>query len=807
MSITQFSNDVDEILGYIKKLHHKSFGADFNEYDFAVEVAFLKELLDDIVMVKTKDEDGMALTDEDGRKVFTAAELLELDRIKHIYEIAEQKLLLLEKLAFSNFDEKTRDEIHSLYNSLQAKEEFFSGKGKELAERLDSTLADSDNVGLVYGPLIKNVFTEQYEDLVKGMISGQDFKLNKNPKTGEYFVKMNGQNYHLTNILKYANLAHLTFNQQDCDNYLTMLATKPMAYKPDVDQSDAPKIAAAKAVINRDITLSSEEKKRKINGLIDNVLLQSIENQNNQKPADERDNSLAEISTAERLAINIWTTGFFDCANPFLRGDIEGTFERTRAMSDLVGGCRLALMSDLPASGPEPGKLYVGKNEAGDLVYTVRTPQNRIETDQILKVKGFKLSNSVLTLDELSNYEEKILAQTSKRGHTAIKKNGREDALRELLCTTAFAVHGASYVSPDAPLHLEEMYRGDDGLNQSILEQRLDAVKNKKVISLNNITSTSKENPNVDFAFNSKTENKSKVKIGSVHNVIGKDISAISAYKREKEFISISRHKLYEGVIKSGDNEYLFKVRDVAALNQLAPEELLSKDDLAAVVKRDKELKKKEKSILSTISKSKRKEIQAKIRQNERIKEELIQRKVGYLTDGEQSSNETSKQTTLHLPTEKSGISDIPGHKRKRSDSVVESALKSTEEYISKKMRTVMDIITPPSAQPKDNSILTPVNDNVRPSQVHNQTMQTQSNEEDKSTNPLSLPSALLKHLEEIGNELNNQQPVLTNSRVTKEPLMLRQYKIYSAPVKGKPSDATVAASDNNKNPNHKRLR
>lgn len=381
-----------------------------------------------------------------------------------------------------------------------------------------------------------------------------------------------------------------------------------MAYKPDVDQSDAAAVAVARGRINKDTTLSSAEKNQKINELIDEVLLQNISKQNEDKPQAKRDYSLSEISMAERLAINIWTTGFYDCANPFLRGEIESSFERTRAMSDLVGDCKLRLLSDLPASGPESGNLYIGKSDSGQLVYTVRTPQNIVESNQMLSIKGFNISDGTLSLEELSKFKGQILATTNRRGHTVVKQNGREDAIRELLCTTAFVMHGASYVSPNAPVAEQQVYRGDDGLSEKVLKQRMDAAQSQNVVSFNSITSTAQENPNVDFAFNSKDENKEKVKVGSIHVAIGKDISAISAFKREKEFLSVSRHKQYEGVVKTGENEYLFKVRDVTALNQLSPEELLSKSEHKFIAKREKELSKKERGYcLQLVSHNERK--------------------------------------------------------------------------------------------------------------------------------------------------------------------------------------------------------
>lgn len=798
MSISQFSNEVDDILRHINKLYQQSSSADFNEHQYAQEVARLQEHFDDIEKVVTKDEIGNPLTDEDGKKIFTAADLLELDRQEHIYKIAKEKLVLLEKISFSNFNEQIRAAIHKEYASLQAKEDFFAGKANDLLQHLDSSTIDVDNVALVMGPLNKNVFTDQYEELVKGMIRGNTFQLIKHPQTNEYTVKMEGKEYHLTNILKFANLTHLTFDQQDFDNYLTMLATQPMAYKPDVDQSDAARLAPIRGKINADKTLTSEEKKRKINGLIDQILLQSIDKQNEEKAVSERDTSLAEISTAERLAINIWTTGFFDCANPFLRGDIEGTFERTRVMSDLVGGCSLRLMSDLPASGPEAGKLYLSKNSEGQLIYTVRTPQNVVEQNQLLSMKGITLPPGVLTLEILDKYKDQILAETSKRGHTSIKENGREDALRELLCTTAFVMHGASHVSANVPINQQQMFRGDDGLHDPVLKQRINAAQNQNVISLNSITSTAKENPNVDFAFNNKPENVDKVKVGSIHTAIGKDISAISAFKRENEFISVSRHKQYEAVLQTSENEYLFKVRDVTALNQLSPEELLSKSELAELDKREKELTKQEKSILASISKSKRKKIQSQKNANQSKRSDLIQQKREYLSEianlrkSNKHNSEPVAQSAKVSPTAPDSNLEVHSLKRKHNNGSIEETLKNAEKYIAKRIRIVKEMVIPSSAHETQHTAPLPAKENIVPSGVHQPSHNPQEQPE-KGSNPLMLPESQLEHLKHLENELN-QQPALPNSRGNLDHLLIRQFQIDTK-ESGKPksSSATTA--------------
>lgn len=809
MLISEFSKGVDELLRDIENLYKMRFGGFMDENGYERELALLQEYFNDIQPVITKDSAGNSLTDEDGKKLYSSADLLELDRNEHIHEIAKQKLMILEKLAPFDLDMQSIDDLQKAYSNLHAKEAFFTGSGENLSKQLDSIQPESESVAYVYGPLNKNVYTEQYEELVKFMVSGQKFKLEVNPQTQEHIVKMNGQEYNLSDILKYANLTHLKFSQKDCDNYLTMLATQPMAYKPDVDQSDAAGLAVARGKINANKDLTNEEKKRQINGLIDGILLKNIEIQNSSKIEAQRDNSLAEISPAERLAINIWTTGFFDCANPFLRGDIESAFSRNRAISDLVGDYKLRLMNELPASGPEAGNLYLSKNNDGQLIYTVLTPANMLQQNQVLAIKGVDFPPGDLKIEDISKYKDKIISETSKRGHTAVKENGRENALRELLCTTAFVVHGASHISAENPLAQQTLYRGDDDLYKPVLDQRLKAAETQDMVSLNAITSTAMEAPNVDFAFNAKPENADKVKVGSIHTAIGKDISAISAFKREKEFLSVSRHKQYEAAVKTGKNEYLFKVNDVTALNQLSPEELLTKNELTEINKREKELNKKEKGLLPSISKSKRKEIELKKAENAAKKAELIEDKKVFLTKiaSLKKNNQDDQAPSEPIATTQQNAQVAPetvSRKRKRSDSI-DDKVKSAEKYLVKKIKQIKDMIVPPTTQS--------MNDTAQAASSSSQTtaipVQVQTNQEAAPSNPLMLPTAQLKHLSDLENELNHQ-PTLSNGIGGIEHLLIRQFQVdtnEATKAKAKATSAEVkenTAADNNVDPHQK---
>lgn len=476
-----FFTEIEEIIARAENLYQEMVNAqDINSFAPALE----KIQADHLAIegkIKALVEPGEFADLEEDHKILVR----HYERM--LREVVQPEITLLKILTPANIHQ---NEIQSKFYALQALKAFFLGRSAfQKREEINA---------LAVGAPPKNAYTYQYEKLVKRMIRGENFKLKQNEKTGEYFVSMRGKRYNLTEILKYANLTQIELSKKDGERYLTMLATLPMIFKPapDLKMRGASEYTDGKAKIFKNNSLNMEQKNKKGFELLDKVLLNSVEDVNKDKPEDQKDYGLAQISPAQRLAINIYTTGFFDFSNPLLRGDIN------RAVNGAL--------------------------------------------------KPFT------------------------------EKNGQEATLRELLCTTAFVVNGITFM-PGTP-YKSLTFRGDDELYEPVLEERLDAAQKQKVISLNSIVSTSKEDPSIKFAFRGD----SKLKVGGIYEVFGRDISAISSFMQEKEVLSVSRHKQYEEAIKVGDNAYLFKVRDVATLSGLAPKELLSK----------KEMKKAERSAL-----------------------------------------------------------------------------------------------------------------------------------------------------------------------------------------------------------------
>lgn len=162
------------------------------------------------------------------------------------------------------------------------------------------------------GPLPKNEYTHQYETLMKGMLAGDSYSVQilNNSSTGkdEAVITMDGVDYNLAEIMKYANLNQLTLTANDIKAYEAMVIdnTASLKHFPGTPPNNMP----AKTT-------------QEVKDLI--------------KTFDLADPSLATMSKAERLAINIYTTDFYRAANNLLRnGAPDASYTDLAAIKELI---------------------------------------------------------------------------------------------------------------------------------------------------------------------------------------------------------------------------------------------------------------------------------------------------------------------------------------------------------------------------------------------------------------------------------------------------------------------------------------
>lgn len=142
---------------------------------------------------------------------------------------------------------------------------------------------------LELGPLPKNESTILLESLVKGMLYNYPYEVHQDPHTQDITIIMGGQEYDLKKIIQNANFNHLSFSDQEKQYYIDSLAQYAGAlYHPPF--RDGVTVTTASDI-----------------DIIDNIFLANDPNLKDQ------------LTQAERMAINIYTTGFYDNANSLLR--------------------------------------------------------------------------------------------------------------------------------------------------------------------------------------------------------------------------------------------------------------------------------------------------------------------------------------------------------------------------------------------------------------------------------------------------------------------------------------------------------
>ncbi|MCS5711996.1 RasGEF domain-containing protein [Candidatus Berkiella aquae] len=172
----------------------------------------------------------------------------------------------------------------------RSKFEFKRGNADALAKRVEGSKP------LEQGPLVKNIFTKQYEELVKGFLDNSEYtyqvlEMNNN-KIG--IINMNGKFYNLNDIMKYANLNHLEFTPEDKEKYVNRLGdTNIKKTFPPITWVDDKQQVYAK---NHDSITAMDEQ----------FLANNPE--------------LNAISKAERMALNIYTGSFYSNSNNLIRG-------------------------------------------------------------------------------------------------------------------------------------------------------------------------------------------------------------------------------------------------------------------------------------------------------------------------------------------------------------------------------------------------------------------------------------------------------------------------------------------------------
>lgn len=157
------------------------------------------------------------------------------------------------------------------------------------------------------GPLYKVNYTREYEELIKGMLAGKSFTVAIVDK--QAIISMGSNEYNLQEIMKYANLNQLVLSDADKAAYMKLLNDNATSLKfpPGFPPNNTPAMNVADF--------------QKLNAMFD----------------DPKFTELKGLTMPERLALNIYTTGFYNTVNPFMRGiDADNKFLDTHFVKELI---------------------------------------------------------------------------------------------------------------------------------------------------------------------------------------------------------------------------------------------------------------------------------------------------------------------------------------------------------------------------------------------------------------------------------------------------------------------------------------
>ncbi|RUR14535.1 hypothetical protein [Legionella septentrionalis] len=145
------------------------------------------------------------------------------------------------------------------------------------------------------GPLPKSKYTYEYEELTRRLIAGEKF--NYKQDANHHILEFRNKRYDLTEIVAHANLDHLTFNQFDLNRYETYCRNDSQV-KPENEDEEFPEDAYFKQ--------------------------------------QDKNNIFKDTSYAEKLALNIYTTDYYEKMNPFLRGYYDFSTKTNAEIRDVI---------------------------------------------------------------------------------------------------------------------------------------------------------------------------------------------------------------------------------------------------------------------------------------------------------------------------------------------------------------------------------------------------------------------------------------------------------------------------------------
>ncbi len=362
-----------------------------------------------------------------------------------------------------------------------------------------------------------NESTVLFKSMLQNILKKKDSVKFENRENNQICAIYKGKEIDMKKIFQEVEYDKIKFNETDFKHYEKFLGNKDTLMKPMI-MKDGMKNMEVKVKLN--ITRNTPPV------IEDITTIKAILDENC------KNGTMKTASTSEKLAANVYSTEAHKVINPMFRGDFSGS-----------KGYDVHLMSKPPDSLEKYNDSYILSKDDEKLYYI---NANKIIIMGIKDFKKFSENIDVINkkgLDKVNLSGEKFnQIITLNGGHARLNSA----SLGEAMLTGAMFVHCCNtLIKTPNPENKENtfntnVFRIDKELPQAIVDERMEAVKNKSTTVLPGVTSTSIDRPDPGFyskllASSDPSTEKKVCKVATVFTDVDLiDISDVNCYG-EKE--------------------------------------------------------------------------------------------------------------------------------------------------------------------------------------------------------------------------------------------------------------------------------
>lgn len=469
------------------------------------------------------------------------------------------------KKVFSESAERTGEKAFLIPEKTIKENEFvnaFLEGNTQKCQHLFNALASSENdqsqqkLAPVQGALVKNNHTFLLQAIIKNMLSDNS-SVQLEIKENTVFVRFNDREYLLDEILKKADLNQIKLDPEDLMRYEKFLRGENHEIKPEKSKDDV-KILKANGY-----------DKAKLKGSTENENIDDLKNAFNLRDPNRE---LSNLSFAEKLAINIYSSDAYTTMNQMLQGRLDVLDFRSDQSNGILKEILLANVVCV---------LGLNNIERGYNLPLMLVKSKTLPTTRELSAQG----KIPLLMKWKGNFYLHGLSEEGKPHLVKLDSNAELNKL-DFNNNPKIYVSGATnkeifneIVSKKGHTGWEETtsIRIDKALPKPLLEQKKD---NSEFYNEKGIISASMGSPAVNYTLDliNGIEGKSKynkdndtVTVGTLVTTVKKNVSLVSATTGENENITNPTQIQTVQSIKIGNAEFLW-VKQISSVKPIENE-------------------------------------------------------------------------------------------------------------------------------------------------------------------------------------------------------------------------------------------